>query len=167
LDLSFQDTADRRPAPRRRKQVVIRHVSGDQVVAVVEIVSPSNKDGRLALRDFAGKMAEYLAAGVHLLVLDLLRPGPADPNGIHPRVWKHFKRKPAFALPPGKPLTLAAYAGGGTPRAFVEPVGVGDRLPDMPLFLTPEAHVKVPLEAAYSAAWAMVPGRWRDELAPP
>ena len=96
----------------------------------------------------------------------MLNPGPADPNGIHPLIWRPFKKKPRFTLPAGKPLTLVSYAAGEPVRAFVEPVGDGDVLPDMPLFLTPEAWVKVPLEAAYTAAWAMVPERWRDELTP-
>ncbi len=157
--------ADRRPA--RRKRVTVRHISGDNVVAVVEIVSPANKAGRGGLRAFAGKMSHYLEAGIHLLVVDLLRPGIRAPNGIHPLIWKPFKKRSRFTLPPDKPLTLAAYAAGDPARAFVEPVGVGERLPDMPLFLSPELHVIVPLEATYAAAWAMVPRRWRDELAPP
>ncbi len=163
--VGYEDTADRRPA--RRKRVAIRHISGDKVVAVVEIVSPANKDGRVAAAGFATKLADYLVCNVHLLVVDLLPPGAADPNGIHPLIWKPFKKKSAFTLPKGKTRTLAAYAAGDPVRAFVEAVGVGDRLPDMPLFLTPEAHVRVPLEAAYTAAWDMVPPRWRDELAPP
>jgi hypothetical protein len=163
----FEETSDRTPKVRRRKQVVIRHISGDRVVAIVEIVSPSNKDGPLAVRDFARKMDDYLAAGIHLLVVDLLRPGPADPNGLHPVIWKPFKKKSRFALPADKPLTAATYAAGDPARAFVEPFGVGDRLPDVPLFLTSQLHVRVPLEAAYEAAWALVPQRWRDELAPP
>ncbi|HYH65825.1 MAG TPA: hypothetical protein VD866_14095, partial [Urbifossiella sp.] len=84
-----------------------------------------------------------------------------------PLIWKPFKKRARFTLPPDKPLTLAAYAAGEPAHAFVENVAVGEPLPDMPLFLTPEYHVLVPLEASYAAAWAMVPPRWRDELAPP
>ena len=103
-----------------------------------------------------------------LLTCDLIIvPGRADPNGIHPLIWKPFKKKSRFALPADKPLTLASYAATDPARAYVEPVAVGDRLPDMPLFLTPNLYVKVPLEAAYVAAWKLVPQRWRDELAPP
>src|SRR5262249_36628503 len=41
----------------RRKQtpIVVRHVSGDRVVAMIEIVSPSNKAARNALRSFVEK----------------------------------------------------------------------------------------------------------------
>jgi hypothetical protein len=164
--VQFQDSADRRPPVRRRKRVAIRHVTGDRVVALVEIVSSGNKSNRNAIRTFAIKLADYLDGGVHLLVLDVFPPSRRDPNGIHPLVWSEFK-KTTFELPAKKPLTLAAYAGGEVPRAFVQPVAVGDRLPDMPLFLTPEEHVNVPLDATYEAAWAEVPDRWRDVLESP
>jgi hypothetical protein len=162
----FRDTAERRPPLRRRKRVAIRHVTGDRVVALVEIVSPGNKSNRDAVRSFADKLADYIDGGIHLLVLDLFPPGRRDPNGIHPLIWSAFK-KTDFELPPDKPLTLAAYAGGEVPRAFIEPVAVGDRFPDMPLYLTPDEHVRVPLEATYQAAWAEVPDRWREVLEPP
>ena len=35
---------------------------------------------------------------------------------------------------------------------------------DLPLFLTPEAHVRVPLEATYRTAFDAVPRRWREVL---
>ena len=43
-------------------------------------------------------------------------------------------------------------------------MAVGDTLPEMPLFLTPEVYVPVPLEATYRAAWEGVPEFWRDVL---
>src|SRR5689334_13367625 len=35
---------------RKQNSVVVRHVSGDEIIAVVEVVSPGNKSGRNALR---------------------------------------------------------------------------------------------------------------------
>lgn len=61
-------------------------------------------------------------------------------------------------------MTLAAYETGPVTRAYIEPVAVGDALPDMPLFLEPEAYVRVPLEATYQAAYAAMPLRWRRVL---
>jgi hypothetical protein len=37
----------------------------------------------------------------------------------------------------------------------------------MPLFLTPEVYVSVPLEATYLAAWEGMPEYWRDVLSGP
>ena len=47
----------------KRSRVVIRHRSGDDVVAVIEIVSPGNKSTRYALRSFVEKALELLRAG--------------------------------------------------------------------------------------------------------
>jgi hypothetical protein len=41
---------------------------------------------------------------------------------------------------------------------------VGRDLIDMPLFLTPEMYINVPLEATYQAAYRGVPRKWRDVL---
>lgn len=147
------------------KRVVIRHSSGDVVVAMLEIVSPGNKASKHMLRAFVEKGAEFLRAGVHLLILDLFPPGPRDPQGIHACLWAEFQDD-GFQLPPDKPLTLAAYSAGYVKQSFVEPVAVGDALPDMPLFLSPDYYVLVPLEATYQAAWNAVPRRWRDVLQP-
>ena len=72
-----------------------------------------------------------------------------------------------FALPPDRPLTLAAYIGGPIPEAFVEPTAVGATLANMPLFLTPGEYVPVPLEATYQSAWEAVPAFWQGVLTAP
>jgi len=111
------------------------------------------------------KAAEFLLHGVHLLVVDLQAPGARDPHGIHGNIWDDITGQ-AHAKP-DKPLTLAAYesgSAGGSTRAYVQPVAVGDRLPDMPLFLEPGAHVLLPLNVTYERAFAALPRRWRRVL---
>jgi len=149
----------------RRKQgaVVVRHVSGDQVVAVVEIVSPGNKSGRRAFRAFVEKSAALLDQGVHLLIIDLHLPTPRDPQGIHGAIWEELSGQD-YATPADKPLTLVAYDSALALRAYIEPFAVGDVLRDMPLFLEPGAHVLVPLESTYQSAFAALPRRWRTVL---
>jgi hypothetical protein len=161
----FTAATDSERYARKRKSITIRHVSGDRVVAVIEIVSPGNKASRHALRGFVDKAVELLDAGIHLLVIDLFPPGPRDPQGIHAAVWSEMADD-GFALPPDKPLTLAAYSSGEVVRAWIEPVAAGDALPEMPLFLEPELYVPVPLEATYGTAFEGVPRRWRDVLRP-
>jgi hypothetical protein len=60
----------------KAKAVTVRHVSGHEVVAIVEIVSPGNKNNQNGLNAFVRKAHEALAAGIHLLLLDLFPPGP-------------------------------------------------------------------------------------------
>ena len=150
---------------QKRNRVVIRHRSGDDVVAIIEIVSPGNKSSRHALQSFVNKAIELLEAGIHLLIIDVFPPGLRDPQGIHAAIWDDLDENgEEFILPPGEVLTMAAYTGGLERQAFIEPVAVGQPLPDMPLFLRPPRHVMVSLEETYQAAFAGVPERWRREL---
>ncbi len=67
-------------------------------------------------------------------------------------------------------MTLVSYAWDGEePVAYVEPTAVGQALIDMPLFLTAERYVYVPLEQTYSAAYRGMPEFWRNvvEHGPP
>ena len=46
--------------------------------------------------------------------------------------------------------------------AYVEPIGVGDRLPDMPAYLESGEYVLVPLEATCQTAWSSCPADLRE-----
>jgi hypothetical protein len=63
---------------KRADRVVIRHGRG-RVVAIIEILSPGNKDSRAALRSFVEKAADILNQGVNLLVVDLGDPRRSTP----------------------------------------------------------------------------------------
>jgi hypothetical protein len=161
-----QTQADATRYAEKANRIVIHHPDGD-VVAVIEIVSPGNKDSTHAIRSFARKAVQFLRSGIHLLIVDLFGPSKRDPQGIHKVIWDRIKDEP-YELPPGKPFTLAAYSAGGVIRAYVDNVGVGDSLPDMPIFLTPDRYVPCPLESTYQASWDVFPKPLRAELeAPP
>jgi hypothetical protein len=40
-------------------------------------------------------------------------------------------------------------------KAYVEPVAIGDALPEMPVFLDSETDILAPLEPTYLATWDM------------
>jgi hypothetical protein len=150
---------------RKANRITVRHPDG-AVVAVVEIVSPGNKDSRHALHAFTRKAVELLQAGVHLLIVDLFPPSRRDPQGIHKVIWDRLRDEP-FTLPADKPLTVAAYAAGTETVAYVEPVAVGDPLPDMPIFLTADRYILCPLEATYQTAWEQFPAPLKGPLESP
>ncbi len=137
-------------------RIALYHASGDRVVAFLDIVSPGNKRIQLAVRQLLDKLASALEQGRHLLVIDLHPPGRHDPDGLHAALW---------GTTPGvtseQPLSLAAYRADTCPTAYFEPIAVGNVLPDMPLFLTPDRYVNVPLETTYQTAWRGVPQRWK------
>ena len=136
-------------------RVAIHHNLGD-VVAIIEVVSPGNKSSRHALSSFVDKAVELIRQGVNLLVVDLFPPGARDPQGIHPLIWEQISERP-FTLPPDKPLTMVSYQCAPTKIAYVEPTALGNRLPDMPLFLREYWHLSMPLEETYETAWNVMP----------
>lgn len=149
----------------RRRSLAIRHVSGHRLIALLEILSPANKDRARHLEDFAAKATDALETGVHLLVIDLFPPGSFDPYGIHGVILQRLEQSDeVYDLPADEPLTLASYAAGPRVEVYVEHVAVGATLPDMPLFLRPDRYINVPLEPTYQAAYRGMPGFWRDVL---
>jgi hypothetical protein len=143
----------------RANRIVVRHHLG-RIVAVIEIVSPGNKDGRSALRDFVEKIMDLLKNGVHVLIIDLFPPSVRDPFGIHKLIWDEIEEE-EFVFPKGKDRILVSYESGRENVAYIEPLAVGDIMPDMRLFLAPSFHVPVPLEATYDAAWEAIPEEMR------
>jgi hypothetical protein len=149
-----------------RRTLVIRHSSGHRVVALVEIVSPANKDRPRSVQDFVDKAIAALQQGVHLLVIDLFPPSGHDPQGIHALIWENYGDE-LDAPPADKPIALASYLAGTLPEAYLEFAALGDALPAMPLFLDVHAYVNLPLAATYEAAYRGVPAIWRDVLEGP
>jgi hypothetical protein len=149
----------------KANRIAIKHALG-HVVAVLEIVSPGNKSSGHALRSFVRKAEELLRQGINLLVVDLFPPSPRDPQGIHKAIWDEIVDEP-FGLPSDKRLTVAAYAAGDLPMAYVEPVAVGDVLPEMPIFLEPGIYVPAPLESTYEATWIKCPEPVRELVESP
>ena len=148
---------------QRRRTLAIRHVNGHRLIALLEIVSPANKDRLESVEEFVEKAAEALDLGIHVLLVDLLPPGRHDPRGMHGAVWNEFDQAP-YDLPVDERLTMASYAAGPPVEAYLEHRAVGGPLPDMPLFLHSDRYVPVPLETTYAAAYRGVPAFWRDVL---
>lgn len=151
---------------RKNRSVVIRHVSGDRIVAMIEVVSPGNKNSANGLRAFVTKVRELLQQKVHLLLIDPFPVSQRDPHGLHAAIMAEAQDDP-LQLPEDLPLGLIAYECAEVVRTYLEPVAVGDLLPDMPVFLYPGFHLDVPLEATYTRAWEIVPPRWRRVIEAP
>jgi hypothetical protein len=149
----------------RRRTLAIRHVSGHRLVAMLEIVSPANKDRVQSVAEFATKTAEALRAGIHMLMIDLFPPGPFDRQGLHSVIRQYLQQTDEpYELPPDDPLTMASYAAGPRIEAYVEHLAVGAVLTEMPLFLRTDHYVSVPLEPTYLEAFRGMPAFWRDVL---
>ncbi|HEV3448555.1 MAG TPA: DUF4058 domain-containing protein [Gemmataceae bacterium] len=153
------ERSDSGPGAGRANRIVVRHHLG-RIIAVIEILSPGNKDSRAAVRDFVDKTIDFLRRGIHILVVDLFPPTPRDPFGMHKVIWDEILEED-FAFPQGKDRIAASYESGGERVAYIEPIAVGDELPEMPLFLANGVHIRVPLEVTYCSAWNASPEEMR------
>jgi hypothetical protein len=158
----FVQQSDADAYAAKANRIVVRNVDGD-VVAIIEIVSPGNKHSTSAVESFVKKAVDFLRAKINLLIIDLFPPTNRDPQGLHQLIWERIENDP-FELPSDKPLTLATYSAGSCITAYIEPVAVGDQLPDMALFLTPESHVPAPLAATYETTWNVCPQQLKNAV---
>ena len=161
--VSLKLEAEVRHGVRTRRTIAIRHNSDDRIISLLELVSPGNKSNRHGIRAVVNKALDRLERGFHLLFVDLFPPTVRDPNGLHGLIWEEYTGQ-KFEAPADKPLTLFAYAAGPSPVAYVEPAAVGSPLIDMPLFLTTDRYVNIPLEATYTAAYRGVPAKYKRVL---
>ena len=141
-------------------RVAVYHANGDRVVAYIEIISPGNKHSPLEVKKFIEKCNDALERGVHLLIIDILPPGKHAPQGIHAALW-NYRYSESHGVTAEEPLGLSSYRVDDVPRAYFQPLAVGQTLPDMPVFLTPRHYVNVPLELTYAESYRGVPERWK------
>ena len=147
---------------QKANRVVVLN-DADEVVAVLEIVSPGNKSNLDRLNQFVEKALQVIRSGIHFFFVDLFPPTSRDPQGLHAAIWSEMVEY-AFHLPEGKPLIAASYSCGASQQAFVEALAVADDLPVMPLFLQADRYVRLPLETTYQSAFNALPNRWREVL---
>jgi hypothetical protein len=150
---------------RKANRIAIHHRLG-RIVAMIEVVSPGNKDTRHAIASFVGKAVDFIRSGIHFLAIDPFPPGPRDPHGIAQAIWDELVGEPLGTQRADRPLTVAAFDSGEELTAYVEALAVGDALPDAPLFLEPGWYVNVPLEQTYMTSWDVTPKPIRDLVAP-
>lgn len=91
-----------------------------------------------------------------MTLVDLHPPGAFDPDGLHNVIWKELAQPPT-TFDPDHPLAVVSYAAGEPIKAYIEPLAVGDALPQASLFLTPRQHVLLPLERSYRRAFQRLP----------
>jgi hypothetical protein len=149
----------------RRRSLAIRHVSGHRLIALIEVVSPGNKDRARHIEELVDKAVAALERGVHLLLVDLFPPGPRDPSGIHGSILQSLDNSlDCYNLPTDAPLTLASYVAGPPVEVYLEHFGFGAPLAEMPLFMHLDRYVNVPLEPTYQSSFRTMPEFWRDVL---
>ena len=122
---------------RRHRWLTIRDTVDRHVVAVIELLSPSNKAAGPDREQYLTKRRRVLASSAHLIEIDLLRGGP---------------RMPATGIPACDYLVMVSRRR-ERPNVGLWPIGLRDELPALPLPLRGEAeplvHLKPVLDRVY------------------
>jgi hypothetical protein len=139
------------PAVQREgnKYLKILDAKTRRVITVIELLSPTNKRPGPDRDAYLAKRLDYLAAGVNVVEIDLLRGGERMPLG------DPFPEKADYYMMVCRANEL--------PQAGVWWFSVRDPIPVIPVPLSPgEGDVSLDLRACLDRAYAE--GRYRDEI---
>jgi hypothetical protein len=132
----------------RQAQIKILHRPNRTLIAVLELLSPTNKNGD-GFEEYRGKRRAVLGQDVHLVELDLLL------GGVHPPL--------AEPLPAGDYYLFISRAD-QRPNCQVSGWNLRDPLPTMPIPLqTPDKDVHVDLGKVFATTYQR--GRYSRSLA--
>jgi hypothetical protein len=125
---------------------------GRQLVAAVEIVSPSNKDRLEAREIFVGKVASLLQQDVSVSLVDLVSVRQAN---LYAELLTLLGRSDPALAPTPPHLYAVTLRSRKPPKrrplldAWFYPMAIGQVLPTLPIWLSPDLRVMLPLEASY------------------
>jgi len=114
----------------RQRYVEIRDRHNRALIAIVEILSPANKNPGPDRDQYLAKRAEILAGPAHFVEIDLLRTGTPMPDQDRPRS--------AYGI-----IVSRAEE---RPAAGFWPIGIRDPLPVIPVPLRPASHATLDLQ---------------------
>lgn len=133
---------------------VYEDLGGAELRAAIELVSPGNKDRVGSWRTFAAKCAGYLRHGIAVAIVDIVTARRAN---LHAELFDTLEvgsRRGAWRSSTGLyAVAYRAVTARKSPRvqAWPEPLALGEVLPAMPLWLSPDPAVPVRLEESYLA----------------
>jgi hypothetical protein len=123
-----------------------------QLVAAIELVSPRNKDRPESRRAFVAKVQTLLRQDVCVSIVDLVTNRQAN---FYAELLESIDRHdPVLGPDPSAIYAVTIRSRNGKRKpALVDvwyyPMAVGASLPTLPIWLAPDRHVLLPLEAGY------------------
>jgi Protein of unknown function (DUF4058) len=128
---------------------------GRKLVATIELVSPSNKDRPENRELFIGKVAALLQQDVCVSIVDLVSIRRANMYADLLTLYGRVDPK----LAPKPPHLYAVTVRGRRPpkggfrlESWFYPMTVGEPLPTLPIWLTADLQILLPLETSYQEA---------------
>jgi Protein of unknown function (DUF4058) len=133
---------------------VFGSLTGLQLVAAIELVSPGNKDRTETRRAFAAKCSSYLQLGIGLVVVDVVTERLAN---LHDELMRLMDQPERVHFPGAVPLYAVAYRparreAGDQIDCWPHGLEVGQPLPIVPLALRGGPTLPLDLEVTYSEA---------------
>ena len=125
---------------------------GRMLVAAIEMVSPSNKDRPDSREVFVGKVASLLQQGVCVSIVD---PVSVRQANLYSELLSLLGRSDPHLAPTPPHLYAVTLRARKRPKrrslldAWFYPMTIGQPLPTLPIWLTPELRVMLPLETSY------------------
>lgn len=125
---------------------------GRQLVAAIEIVSPSNKDRPEKRELFVGKVATMLQHGVCVSLVDLVSIRRAN---LYADLLTALGRIDPHLAPTPPHLYAVTVRGRRPPKggfrldAWFYPMAIAETLPTLPIWLTDDRQIMLPLEPNY------------------
>ncbi len=133
----------------KHRRLLIQSYDGKKILTAIEILSPSNKSGGTDRDAYLAKRSEYLAAGINLVEIDLLRAGNRLPFG-----------RPH---PPATDYYILVSAAEKRPKTSIWAFSVRQALPVFPVPLSADLDsVALDLHACLERIY--VNGRYGDKL---
>jgi hypothetical protein len=125
---------------------------GRRLVAAIEIVSPSNKDRPESRETFIGKVASLLQKDICVSIIDLVTIRQAN---LYTELLGMLGRSDPKLSPTPPQIYAVTLRARKPPKrrplldAWFYPMIIGEPLPTLPIWLSPELHVMLPLETGY------------------
>jgi hypothetical protein len=133
-------------------ELPIVDTDADRLVAVIELVSPSNKDRPQTRRSFAGKCAAYLDKGIGVIIVDVVMKHHFN---LHNELVGLLDLADSFAMAGQPHLYATSYRpevseGAAGVEYWAVPLQLGDRLPVLPFSLKGWGTVSLDFEESYA-----------------
>lgn len=121
---------------------------GQRLVAAIEIVSPSNKDRPEHRRAFVTKVAALLQKDVCVSVVDLVT---VRQSSLYVELLDHIDRvDPKLGPTPANLYSVTVRSREPSLLdVWYDPMAIGQPLPTLPVWLTSELRILLPLESSY------------------
>ena len=123
-----------------------------QLVAAIEIVSPRNKDRPESRRAFVAKVEALFQQDVCVSIVDVVTNRQAN---FYAELLESIERQDPILDPDPSAIYAVTIRSRNCKRkpALVDvwyyPMTIAETLPTLPIWLTPDRHVLLPLEASY------------------